>query len=873
MSSAFQNDSPNAQGLQVEWTQVTSGNSPLSKTYKLESGSIKKAAAAQMTSGVAIHRMGSFSDFCSHLESTESQSAFAYGLYDSERFGPEVKVTTKAETDPSKGEIARTKDYFHYPDGPGILMLDHDLSIYESAFTPEKLVELLIELIPEFQDCAYAVKPSNSAGVSVKGEQPSGSGGFHLYIPVQEASDVPRFGQVLFDRLWLAGHGYIALSATGSFLTRSPIDQAVFSPERLDFVGRPVIKGEGLVYKDQPIRIHEGGFLYTALLCDLSDSEKKHLESLQKEAKSTAEIKDKSESMRADWELTHRAKLEDQGASASEIEVAMSRIGVERSDVFPDWLLEFSDGRTATVREVLENPDRYNHCSLADPFEGRSYGASTAIYYWNHGENPVIYSQAHGGHTYFLKQEYHDKEPWEEELEEMVADFNQLYFFSMIQGKSVLISKRYDEQLKCERTIYTSIGGCRDLMRNRLIQTGVKVTSREVTPIFKNHLDAWLSHVDRLSYEHGVVFDPSGITDEKQYNLWTGYPIDPLEGSCETILTFISEIICSGNDEHYEYVLNWLARAIQKPQDIGEVALVLRGKKGCGKTTLGEVMRRIFGNNYLLIDDPNLLTRGFNAHLRECVFAVADEAVFAGDKRTGGKLKSQITSTTMNLERKGYDVEVVPSRLTLVIISNEDHIVDASGDERRYFTLEVSNEFIGNRDYFHSLYSAIKGDEVRCFFNMMMGLDLSLFNHRDIPYSAELNIQQALSLKPIDLWLCEIGHRGYIYDSDLKELTTWHDFVSMDLLMKSIDSYNRQKKVSSYDIATRQQVGKKLKGMFSKGRKKNLIIGERVTDAFMAKLADTSKEQKVGYELGSLEDFRAVLIDNLKLPADYFDED
>ena len=165
MSSAFQNDSPNAQGLQVEWTQVTSGNSPLSKTYKLESGSIKKAAAAQMTSGVAIHRMGSFSDFCSHLESTESKSAFAYGLYDSERFGPEVKVTTKAETDPSKGEIARTKDYFHYPDGPGILMLDHDLSIYGSAFTPEKLVGLLTELIPEFQGCAYAVcTPSTPCG-------------------------------------------------------------------------------------------------------------------------------------------------------------------------------------------------------------------------------------------------------------------------------------------------------------------------------------------------------------------------------------------------------------------------------------------------------------------------------------------------------------------------------------------------------------------------------------------------------------------------------------------------------------------------------------------------------------------------------------
>ena len=61
--------------------------------------------------------------------------------------------------------------------------------------------------------------------------------------------------------------------------------------------------------------------------------------------------------------------------------------------------------------------------------------------------------------------------------------------------------------------------------------------------------------------------------------------------------------------------------------------------------------------------------------------------------------------------------------------------------------------------------------------------------------------------------------------------------------------------------------------MFIKGRKKKLIIGERLTDAFMAKIADTSKEQKVGYELGSLEEFRTVLIENLNLPADYFDED
>ena len=870
MSNPFQDNSSNVQGLDVKWTQVTSNDSPLSKTYKFESGSIKKEAAAQMTSGVAIHQSGTFSDFYSNLESTESKSAFAYGVHDFKRYGPEVKITTKGKADPSKDVIARTKEYFQYPDGPGVLMLDHDPSDYGPAFTPEKLIELLTELIPEFQGCAYAVKPSNSAGVSVKGEQPSGPGGFHIYIPVKDARDIPRFGQALFDRLWLAGHGYIALSAHGAFLIRSVIDQAVFSSERLDFVGRPVIKGEGLVYTDQPIKVHKGGLLDTALLSDLSDSEKKELESLQKEAKSTPEIREQSESMRADWELIHRAKLANQGASANEIEVAMSRIGAKRSDLMPEWVLEFSDGRTATVREVLENPDRYNHYSLADPFEGRSYGASTAIFYWNDGKKPIIYSQAHGGHTYFLKRDYRNKAVWEEELEDMVVGFNQDYSLSMLGNKDCLISERYNSQMKCKKTIYIRPPSCRNLFKNTSIKNGEKITSRTVTDIYKNHFDAWMCHPLRLTYKHGVVFDPGGVDDPHVYNLWSGYSIEPLDGECEVILNFILDVICAGNKKHYQYVLNWLARAIQRPQDIGEVALVLRGKKGCGKTTLGEIMRVIFGNNYMLIDDPSLLTRGFNAHLRECVFAVADEAVFAGDKRTAGKLKSQITSRTMNLELKGFDVETVPSRLTLVIISNDDHIIDASEDERRYFPLEVSDKFVGDRQYFKNLYSAIKGDEIRCFFNMMMNLDLNGFDHREIPFSQELRVQQALSLDPFKKWLCEIAYRGYIHPRDPLEQIFWQEVVTMNYLMESLGAYNHEHKVRTFDMPTRQEVGVKLSANFKKGRRKGLFIRPANSwDQSEPNRASKSPVQATCYVLGALDEFREKLIEFLKLPDDY----
>jgi hypothetical protein len=77
-------------------------------------------------------------------------------------------------------------------------------------------------------------------------------------MPVLNVADIPRYGELLFKRLWLAGHGYIALSGNGSVLIRTAIDSAVFSPERLDFVAPPVIQGTGLKWTPPTILYHDG---------------------------------------------------------------------------------------------------------------------------------------------------------------------------------------------------------------------------------------------------------------------------------------------------------------------------------------------------------------------------------------------------------------------------------------------------------------------------------------------------------------------------------------------------------------------------------------------------------------------------------------
>jgi phage/plasmid-associated DNA primase len=95
----------------------------------------------------------------------------------------------------------------------------------------------------------------------------------------------------------------------------------------------------------------------------------------------------------------------------------------------------------------------------------------------------------------------------------------------------------------------------------------------------------------------------------------------------------IEEVIAGGNREFAEYVVRWIAWAIQNPAAQAEVALVLIGHKGAGKGTLVRVLQRIFGAHAFQVTSREEVIGKFNGHLQDCVLFVADEAYWGGDKR------------------------------------------------------------------------------------------------------------------------------------------------------------------------------------------------------------------------------------------------
>ena len=118
---------------------------------------------------------------------------------------------------------------------------------------------------------------------------------------VQDAADIPRAGQVLVDRLWLAGYGHIEISRSGAMLERTLVDASVWQQSRLDFAGGAAC-GAGLDQRrGDPFLINAEALPTDTrdALYDLTAEERDQLNAIKSEAKSAA--KPNAEEVKEVW--------------------------------------------------------------------------------------------------------------------------------------------------------------------------------------------------------------------------------------------------------------------------------------------------------------------------------------------------------------------------------------------------------------------------------------------------------------------------------------------------------------------------------------------------------------------------------------------
>lgn len=326
-------------------------------------------------------------------------------------------------------------------------------------------------------------------------------------------------------------------------------------------------------------------------------------------------------------------------------------------------------------------------------------------------------------------------------------------------GKCRIISEVMDPVLKRTKISKQSFEDFRN--RYRHIKVTVAIDDKGM-PIQKAAGAWWVDHPQRRQYET-IVFAP-GSEVEDAYNLWRGFAVDALPGNRhESFLNHLRDNLCAGNEEHFNYLVGWMARTVQHPDSPGEVAVVLRGKRGTGKGVFVKALGSLFGRHYLQVSDSKHLVGAFNAHLRDTVLLFGDEAFFAGDKKHESVLKTLITEEQIIIEGKGIDAEAAPNYVHLCLASNEDWVVPAGLDERRFFAIDVGDDQKQNHAYFRALKEDLDNGGRQNLLHYLLTYDLSNFEVRLVPQTKALQEQKVLSMSPELQWFFDKLWDGRVF--------------------------------------------------------------------------------------------------------------
>ena len=393
----------------LQLTVFTKTKGPLTKRIALaKDGSIvSDGSACNMAHGRAYRkRIAGVEQLAELIEGLKSNQAIALGALRGD-LPDDVEVTTKYKLNGDERDvIARTANDISYEKArPALVLFDLDtkgMPAEVAARLAGGYWEALTTVAPALGAAARVIRRSTSAGLvhSATGKEFPGSGGWHGYVIVNDGADAERFLAALHDRAWLAGMGWMVVGKAGQLLERSIVDRMVGGPERLVFEGPPIV--EPPLAQDATKRrpmVYSGETLDTFTTAPpLSVVEQRTLQKLKAEA---AQRLLPERNKARDAFLTEFAERKGISPSAAARVIDQQCRGV----LLPDVPLEFDDAELngANVANILDDPARFEGCTLADPLEGIDYGRGKAKVLRRGDGTPWIHSFAHGRTTYELR--------------------------------------------------------------------------------------------------------------------------------------------------------------------------------------------------------------------------------------------------------------------------------------------------------------------------------------------------------------------------------------------------------------------------------------------------------------------------------------
>lgn len=294
-------------------------------------------------------------------------------------------------------------------------------------------------------------------------------------------------------------------------------------------------------------------------------------------------------------------------------------------------------------------------------------------------------------------------------------------------------------------------------------------------------VDAWVDWEHRrmasaLTYEPGKPETVGGA-----WNTWRPSETAPKRGDCGMWLEVLRSI------ENWKWLLQWLAYPLQHPgTKLFTAALVWSREQGTGKSFIGEMMMKIYGEQNTATVSSQQLAEKFNSWCVNKQFIVGEEVSDYAQKADTHVLKGLITRPTIQARYMGVDPFEVPNKANFYFTSNEPAPLKIEDADRRFF---VGNLSVVRPDKFWKeldRWAWTGGGAAAFYWYLLHEVDLSDFNPKAAaPMTNEKRLVQYTGMSDVEQWCHDLVQQpDSMMPSELKKTSRGkQDVFTVSMLM------------------------------------------------------------------------------------------
>lgn len=358
--------------------------------------------------------------------------------------------------------------------------------------------------------------------------------------------------------------------------------------------------------------------------------------------------------------------------------------------------------------------------------------------------------------------------------ENIIEEFNRSLGIICVENRVVVLKETYDPYLKRDKVVLWSKADLWAWYADRFVD----LIGGDGKVVRTNAAKYWFSHSKRRKFEGFTMEQETDKKTDKYYNLWKGLGYQSVKGDCSLFYEHMLENISCGDTRTYNYLLNWMADAVQNPlTQLPETALILRGKPGTGKTFFLNHFGKLFGPHYLYITNAKYLTGGFNGHLKDTIFLFADEA-FLPTKDHYGILNGIVTQELTMIEFKGKDAFPFRNYIHLAMATNEKFVLPLNMDDRRFFMIKVGEKRKKDRGYFKDIEKQLKNGGYSALLYDLLHRDLTGVNLIDFPSTQTILDNKINGLNSVGQWIFQCLCTEEIPESKLPIADLYHKYMT-----------------------------------------------------------------------------------------------